>query len=135
MSDNIMEQLQDFDGFFYYGSGDLEIETKSDILQNLMQSKRSLYYNRYYDSAGIKQYENRPISLFLQINIPYDIVTSIAKRNTVVSSENPDRRVSVSQSTIRIETEKGLVKVSVIYIPLARFNQTDQVTTLLPTNI
>ena len=130
-----MEQLQDFDGFFYYGSGDLEIETKSDILQNLMQSKRSLYYNRYYDSAGIKQYENRPISLFLQINIPYDIVTSIAKRNTVVSSENPDRRVSVSQSTIRIETEKGLVKVSVIYIPLARFNQTDQVTTLLPTNI
>jgi hypothetical protein len=136
--DLAIEQFADFDMFFYYGSGKLENETKSDIFQNLMQQKRSLFYDRYYDSAGIKQYENRPNSFDLRINMPYDIVTSISKRNTVVSAgenDRPDRRIALSQSTIRIENSKKNLKVSVLYIPLATFKQTDQISVLLPTNI
>jgi hypothetical protein len=136
--DFTIEQLADFDMFLYYGSNDLEVETKSDILQNLMQTKRSLFYDRSFDSAGIKDYENRPASLSLRINMPYDIVTSLSKRNSIVSSgegDTPDRRIALSQATIRIEIENGDVKVSVLYIPLADFKQTDQISVLLPTNL
>lgn len=136
--DSIIEQLSDFDMFFYYGSNTLEIETKSDILQNIIQSKRSLYYNRSMDAAGIKDYENRPTSFFLKINMPFDIVTSLSKRNISVSAgENnlPDRRIALSQNTIRIELDKFNIKVSILYIPLANFKQTDQINTILPSGI
>lgn len=136
--DFTVEQFADFDMFFYYGSGQLEDETKSDIFQNLMQPKRSLFYDRFYDSAGMKEYENRPNSFALRVNMPYDIVTSLSKRNTVVSAGengNPDRRIAVSQATIRIENERDNVKTSVLYIPLATFKQTDQIAVLFPTNI
>jgi hypothetical protein len=133
--DLTVEQFADFDIFFYYGLGDLEIETKSDILQNLIQPKRSLFYNRSYDSSGIKEYENRPNSFALRISIPYDIVTSLSKRNTIVSAGengNPDRRIAVSQATIRVENIKFGTNISVLYIPFANFRQTDQVKFSLP---
>jgi hypothetical protein len=128
-----IEQYKDFDNFFYYGFNNLEIETKSDIFQNLMQSKRSLFYDRAYDSAGIPQYENRPNSLVIHINLPYDIVVSLAKRNQYVSDGSiegkPDRRIALSQSTIKIEIANDKVNVNVLYIPLADYRQTDLITT------
>lgn len=129
-----VEQYQDFDVFFYYGYNKLEIETRSDIYQNILQPKRSLYYGRNEDSAGAPSYENQPNGLTLQINLPYDIVMSLAKRNQRVSNgdgDYPDRRVAVSQSTIRAEAEGSSVRVSVLYIPLANYRQTDVVSTLL----
>lgn len=130
---NDLDQFQDFDNFFYYGYNQLEIETKSDIFQNLMQPKRSLFYNRSNDSSGIAQYENRPSSLALQINMPYDIVYSIAKRNQYVSdgsiSGRPDRRVALSQSTIKLEINKDNININVLYIPLADYRQTEIIST------
>lgn len=120
--------LQDFDTFFYYGQNELEIETKSDLLAILLQPKRSLFYSRALNAAGVKEYENMPSGIMLRINLPYDIVDSIAKRNQFVSSGengNPDRRVALSQNTIRLQTDnQGNVDVSVLYIPLADFRQT-----------
>ena len=119
--------LTDFDLFFYYGQNDLEIETKSDLLALLLQPKRSLFYSRSLDAAGVKSYENIPDGLNLRINLPYDIVNAVAKRNQFVSSgENgaKDRRVAVSQNTIRLQGDnQGNIDVSVLYIPLADFRQ------------
>lgn len=123
-----IDELKDFDLFFYYGQNELETETKSDVMANLMQPKRSLFYNRALDSAGIGEYENVPNGLSLRVNMPYDIVNSLSKRNQFVSNgENgsKDRRVAISQSTIRIESEKDNVKVSALYIPLSDFKQSE----------
>ena len=129
--------LSDFDIFFYYGQNELEIETKSDILQNVMQSKRSLFYDRALDSAGINDYENLPEGLTLKINLPYDVVNSIGKRNQFVSNgENGsrDRRVALSQSTIRIEgNNKGNIDITILNIPLADLKQTGSLKVYLGT--
>ena len=68
MPDKIIdtETLRDFDMFFYYGQNDLELETRHDILVNLKQPKRSLFYDRCLDSAGIDDYENKPDGLTIQ---------------------------------------------------------------------
>ena len=121
--------LSDFDIFFYYGQSDLEIETKSDLMANLSQPKRSLFYNRALDSAGIYDYENFPEGPRVRVNLPYDVVNSFSKRNQFISNgENGarDRRVAVSQSTVRVEfSGRGNVNVTVLYIPLADFKQTE----------
>jgi len=128
MADN--NTLNDFDMFFYYGQNELELETKHDLLLNLMQPKRSLFYDRAVDAAGIPNYENVPESLTLRINVPYEIVNSFGKRNQYVSNgENGtrDRRVALSQSTIRIESDSkfGNVNITVLYIPMADYKQTE----------
>lgn len=121
--------LKDFDIFFYYGKNKLEIETKSDLMQNLIQSKRSLFYDRSLDSAGVSDYENNPVGLTLRVGLPYDIVKSIGKRNQFVSNGESgyrDRRVAVSQNTIKINTDNnGNVDITILYIPLADFKQTE----------
>lgn len=135
MSDSINNDvLTDLDIFFYYGQNSLEIETKSDLLLTLLQPKRSLFYNRSLDSAGIQDYENRPDGISLRINLPFDIVSVLSQRNQFVSngeSGNRDRRIAISQSTISIEVERsdpkkrGYITVSVLYIPLSDFKQTE----------
>lgn len=129
------EQLQDFDNFFYYGDGELSEETKSDVMQNILQPKRSLFYDRNLDSAGIPEYENYPISIYLTVVIPFQIVTSIAMRNQFVSNgegDYPDRRVALSQATVNIERKNnGEMNITVLYIPLADFKETQQVTATL----
>lgn len=129
MAEIKVSELKDFDIFFYYGMNDLEIETKSDIYQNLLQPERSLLYNRSQDSAGIQKFENTPNTFQLQILLPYSIITSLAKRNSIVSAGQNgdiDRRVAVSQSTIRIEQEKEQASVILSYIPLANLQVIDQ---------
>lgn len=119
------EALKDFDIFFYYGQNDLETETKSDVLANLLQPKRSLFYNRSLDSAGIGDYENMPNGLFLSVNLPYDIVNSLAKRNQFVTSSPRDRRIAVSQSLIQIEQKNGEVNVNVYFVLMSDLKQTE----------
>lgn len=130
MSDQVssIDVLSDFDLFFYYGQNDLELETKHDVMCNLMQPKRSLLGNRSLDSAGVSDYENKPIGIGIRVNLPFDIVDSLSKRNQYVSNGqngNKDRRVAVSQSTVRIESDKqGTVKITVLFIPFSNFKQT-----------
>jgi hypothetical protein len=129
-----ISQFKDFDNFFYYGYGNLEIETKSDIFQNIMQPKRSLFYDRDQDSAGISIYENKPNSLYMYVNLPYDIVTSLSKRNQVVSNgdnEYPDRRIATSQSIIEVKIENSQTYVTVNYIPLSDFRQTSAISAVI----
>ena len=121
-----LSSLQDFDNFFYYGLNDLQEEVKSDIMTNIMQPLRSLFYDRSNDAAGIKDFENKPNIILLNIEIPRRIVTSLFKRNLVVSNGSdgyPDRRVITSQSIIRVDDERGLKRVSVQYIGMADLKQ------------
>lgn len=132
MEINDIAVLKDFDIIFYYGQNELSLETKSDILANLMQPKRSLFYNRALDSAGIPGYENNPEGLTLRVNLPYDIVSGLSLRNQFISNgedDSKDRRVAVSQSTIRIEfdSSNGNVNITVLYIPLADFKQDESI--------
>ena len=120
--------LSDFDMFFYYGQNDLSLETQHDIMLNVMQPKRSLLGNRSNDAAGVMDYENSPIGMNISILLPFDIVTSISKRNQTVSNgENgyPDRRVAISQSNVKIQAEKGNVNITIQYRALADFKDTD----------
>ena len=124
-----IDTLSDFDMFFYYGQNDLDLETRHDIMLNLMQPKRSLLGNRALDAAGIADYENTPVGINQQIKLPFDIVESVSRRNQYVSNgENgtKDRRVAVSQSSVRVESDNmGNVSVTVLYIPLTNFKQTE----------
>lgn len=121
--------LKDFDLFLYYGQNDLDIETKHDVMLNLMQPKRSLFYNRALDSAGVPDYENMPEGLIIRVDLPYTIVDSLSRRNQFVSNgENGsrDRRIAPSQSEVIVnfDSKTGNVDVSVYYFPLANFKQT-----------
>lgn len=124
-----IDVLSDFDMFFYYGLNDLDLETRHDIMLNVMQPKRSLLGNRSLDAAGVSDYENTPVGINQQIKLPFDIVESIARRNQYVSNgENgtKDRRVALSQSIVRVEADTmGNVNIMVLYIPLASFKQSE----------
>jgi hypothetical protein len=125
-----MKDLQDIDNFFYYGSNDLESEVSSDVLQNLLQPKRSLFYNRSYDAAGLSDYENYPDGMTLQVGIPYNAVESLAKRNYNVSDGQNgtiDRRVAVSQSSIQILRQRGEISVNVYFILLGNMTKLSSV--------
>jgi hypothetical protein len=120
MSD--LQELKDFDIFFYYGKNSLENETKSDIFQNILQPERSLLYNRSQDSSGVRRFENTPNTIQIKILLPFAIVNSLAKRNLTVTNgdkETIDRRIAVSQSTVRLEQNQGNVNLSVFYIPFS----------------
>jgi hypothetical protein len=126
MESNSISVLQDFDHFYYYGQGDLSTEIKTDVYLNLLQKKRSLFYNRSYDSSGVREYENTPNAIFLAIMLPYDIVTSLIKRNSTVSNGtngNPDRRIAVSQNSIKIDQKGGEADVMVSYINLFDYQE------------
>ena len=120
------EQASDFDVFFYYGENrnPLEIENESDVYAGLTQRKRSLFYNRQF-GAGIPDKLNYPNSLALSIGTRYDVVNWAALRNNRVSTEDPDRRVAISQATVGIKqnNKKGTLDVNVSYIPFTNFEQ------------
>lgn len=121
-------KLKDFDNFFYYGLGNLNDEIKSDMLQLMLQPKRSLFYSRDRNSAGVPGYENWPGTVNMEIAMRYDIVRAIGQRNLDVSRNNPDRRVAASQSEIVITQTRGEANVNIPYIPLKDFRQSDTIT-------
>lgn len=124
-----INELTDIDYFFYYGKNDVETEIEHDLVLGLLQPKRSAFYFRQY-GAGVTEYEGQPNGLSLQVSIKFDIMDFIAKRNGRVSdgSQNrPDRRVSSSQSVIRVEPNKnGNLDISLYYLPLIRVENVRQ---------
>lgn len=107
------------DYFFFYGQVDARKEIEADLVQGVMQAKRSLFYDRQF-GAGVPGYENTAGGLSLEVNMKYDITAWIAKRNREVSTGSNgtrDRRVVTSQSAIKIDQRRGEADVQVLYIP------------------
>ena len=125
-----LTEYKDFDNFFYYGQGDFETEQKSNVLSTVIQPNRSLFYDRFYDSVGIHQYENNPSSIVMQILIPFAIVSALSKMNMIVSNgENGlDRRVAVSQNLIQVELgNNGQIDISIQFISFININSIQNV--------
>jgi hypothetical protein len=122
-----LSEAQDMDVFFYYGEGDLELETLSDIYSGLIQPERSLFYNRQ-DGCGLSDKENRPLSFVLELSARYNIVKWIGYRNSQLPESNEiDRRVATSQSVIDfVKNDKGEFDVNFGYIPFADISQPKQ---------
>jgi hypothetical protein len=121
--------LGDMNIFFGYGQYPLDLETESDIMLELMQPKRSMFYNRSAGS-GVFDYENYPNTLVMEIMIRFDIVKSLYRRNTVCgdgTNGTKECRVALSQSSIEIERDEGNVNVSVGYISYGDFKNLKQV--------
>ena len=65
--------------------------------------------------------------MFMRISIPFDIIEAISKRNQFVSNGEAgynDRRVAASQHTIRVDGQGSDVKVTVYYIELFNYKET-----------
>ena len=124
-------QHSDFEIFLGYGDFDTLLETESDLMEGLLQPKRTLFYNRS-DGAGVPNYENHPNDLILNIGLKYDIAKWANYRNTQVGDGNDgttDRRVAVSQNAIRITQAGQNLDIEVYYIPFIDYNQIRAVTT------
>lgn len=118
-------QLSDIDNFFYYEDLSVAVASRHDVAVGALQPKRSLFYDRE-DSAGISEYENLPNGFFAEINLKYDIVNWIGRRNQVVGdgqAGSEDRRVAVSQSTIQVRRSGGNVDISILFLTLGDLNQ------------
>lgn len=119
------KELIDWDTFFYYGQNknNLNAEIESDLIIGVMQSKRTLFYNREFGGA-IPDHENYPTGIALTIGLRFDISMHIARENTRVTDGNSgfqDRRIAVSHNSISIkepETNSGNLDVSILYIPI-----------------
>lgn len=110
----------DVDNFFFSGEVDIDTQITSEVLQSLMQPKRSMFFNRSF-GAGIPDYENKPLTAQLQIGMAYDIITGIARRNQEVpngSDGTTDYRAVASQSGVVVEADGDTLGVSVWVIPL-----------------
>lgn len=130
-----ISELKDFDNFFYYGSGELKDEVKCDMHQLLMQPKRSLYYSRSRDCAGI--IENAPIGMKMKVLLPYDIVSAIAKRNNYVGNGQngtEERRVATSQNQVKVTADSSNVTISVYYLPYYNLVEGTNATTEMGTS-
>ena len=126
-----LTELSDINLFFGYGSYDLELETESDVIQGLMQSKRSMYYNRS-DGCEIANMENYPNTLVSQVTIRYSIATFISRRNeNLPTNMKRDRRVIISQNLIDIKHDDGL-QINILYIPLSNYNQINKTSYKVP---
>ena len=119
------KDLGNFDLFFFYGEGNLplELETESDITWGLVQRKRTLFYDRQ-SGSDLFERENFPNAITIQVGLRFDVANFVARRNLEVGSSNlPDRRVAVSQSSVSITSkENGEIEITVIYIPFSNFN-------------
>lgn len=123
-----IKKIVTWDGFFYYGKNTLDKEIESELVQLLLQPKRSLYYDRR-EGCGIADYENYPNTFFVQVQGAYDVVTAVSWKNTQVvngSNNQKDRRVAVSQNAVAFErTGKNTeeLNVTVLYIPLFNYSK------------
>ena len=88
------------DFFFDYGTGrnDVMDEIAHDIATGLIQSKRSLFYDRG-DGVGLQDYENTPGNVVSQLLLKFDIVSWAGRRNDIVVNGQdgyPDKRIGLS---------------------------------------
>lgn len=123
-------ELANLDVFFYYGQVGVDHETEHDIALGLLQSKRSLYYNRE-DSAGVAAYENLPNGIYSVVVLRFDIASWIARRNRRVGDGQNgtlDRRVATSQSIIDIQQNGDEMDVIVPFVKFADLQQPTKLT-------
>lgn len=121
-----VNKLSSFDNFFYYGKNDFDLEMESDLMQVIVQPKRSLLYNNRF-GAGVQNKENYPNALNLQIGLRFDIVNAIAYRNTVVTDgedDTRDRRIAASQFSIEFTQKSGDTDIRIYYFS---FENTDNI--------
>lgn len=109
----------DGDYFFYHGLVDQRKEIEAELLQGIIQDKRSLFYDRSF-GAGIAEYENTPGGLTLEVGMKYDIASWVARRNQEVSdgtNGTRDLRAITSQGAIKITQRQGEADVQILYLP------------------
>jgi hypothetical protein len=119
-----LEQASDIDVFFFYGDGDIELETLSDLYAGIIQPERSLFYNRQ-DGCGLSDKENRPATFILELSARYNVVKWIGYRNSQLPEDNEkDRRVATSQSVIDfVKNDRGEFDINFGYIPFRDISQ------------
>ena len=112
-----MEDISNWDAFFWYGQISSEEQAYFDLLELLIQQKRSFFYYRR-GSAGVSEYENNPNGFALQILARFEIANAVAYRNSRVvdgSGGTVDRRIAVSQNAIGFDQDGGNLNVQVLY--------------------
>jgi hypothetical protein len=123
-----MNNLKHSDNFFYYSENDVKEQSKSELLRLCLQSKRRLFFNRD-EGAGISDKENYPNTLSLQIDLRFQIASSISDYNQEVSNgegESIDRRIAVSQNSIDFRKINGDLDVNVLYFLYSDYEQQNQ---------
>lgn len=128
-----MDTTSKWETFFYYGKGDIREESKQDLEEVVVQSKRSLFYYRQ-GSSGITEYSNVSSLLLLQVLGKFDIASSIAYRNSFVSNGfqgSIDRRIILSQTSIEIIKDRaGNVQVKIEFLLKTDFKSTAEANTV-----
>lgn len=119
--------LADFDLFFFYGQLDVELENEHDLIEGVVQPKRSLFYNRN-DGTGVQQQGNHPNTMALHFAIRALITMFVGLRNTRVSdgrNGQRERRLAVSQNSIRfVKGGQGQeLDIIINYISLNSFDR------------
>jgi hypothetical protein len=119
------------DKFFFYGKLDLDTEVNNDLLQGIIQPKRTMFYFRE-EGCGASDYENSPLTYNNIVLLKYEIVNWFAFRNSYISkaSDNlPERRALTSQNIIdfEIDSQNGEANLYVYYIPLTNIKQMQKV--------
>ena len=125
-----LASLSSSDLFFYYGNNSVELEIEADIVQGLIQPKRSMFYGRS-DGCGASQFENYPISFSAIIQLKYDVIKWIAYRNQIISDGTnnlPDRRVAASQNGVNVKgMNAGELDVDVQYLPFNLYSPANSI--------
>jgi hypothetical protein len=119
------------DVFFFHDSMDVSKQIEADLLTGLVQSKRSLFYNRNY-GCDIPAMENKPVSMIQQVLGAFGAINLIGLRNMRVSNGtngNPDRRVASSQDKVTVETVGSEINISVGYVELRDLSQMRETST------
>lgn len=119
-----LDEMSSWDLFFYYGQNPLDLEIQADLMKLCIQPDRSLYYNNL-ESGGIVGHENFPNTINLQVNLRYSISMAVARKNRFISDGtdgNPERRIAVSQNSIKFDVNKGELDIQVLYIPYYNYN-------------
>ena len=108
--------------FFYAGQVPISDEVNDDVLVGIVQSKRSMFYNRGY-GAGVADYENTPMTFSTFVALRYEVAKWLATRNSVVTNGQngyPDRRAVTSQDLVTVtQDSESSLTILVQYILMA----------------
>lgn len=124
-----------WDFFFYKGEKNsipLDQENKYDVNELIFQPTKSLLYFRQY-GAGVSEALSTPNSFSTQVLLKYNIVKSMAFRNTFsnIGGSYPDRRVSTSQNAISVkQNNQGEMDLQVLYLNFFDFQKINKVQVL-----
>lgn len=124
MQNYTIDEMSSWDLFFYYGQSDVDLEIQSDLMLLSIQPPRSLLYNNL-ESGGIAAYENYPNDINLQVHLRFSITDAVARKNRFIADGTdgyPERRIAVSQNSIRFTPLRGELDIEIFYIPYYNYN-------------